>query len=392
MINMLLMLLIVVGLFGLGDFLGVLTKAKLSSVFVALLGALILFMTGTIPADIVAQAGLSDIAKWASPILVFSMGTMINIKQLFDEWRTVLMSLIAMMVALVSLMLVSPIIGKELALVSIPIVNGGIIATEIMTTAALEKGFPFAAGFGALVYAIQKFVGTVPASYFGLKEANIIVTEYRKNSISITELKKEATTQEATVKQAVYKKYISYYTPFVCFALATLGGLIAVIIQKYTGLHNSITSLILGAIVGYMGLVPPNILDHGKSSGLITMVVFAAIIPSLAKITFGDLVTMSWLLVVIFGVVLLGTYFFICVLPTWKLVGSKNLAFGIAMGQLLGFPATYLIANEIATAVSENDEEYKVIMAKLGPAYVVSGMASVTTLSVFIAGFLVNFL
>ena len=78
--------------------------------------------------------------------------------------------------------------------------------------------------------------------------------------------------------------------------------------------------------------------------------------------------------------------------PTWKIVGSRDLAMGIAMAQLLGFPATYLIANEIATALTDDEEEKNAILKRIIPAYVVAGLASVTTISIIIAGIFVEFL
>lgn len=67
------------------------------------------------------------------------MGTMINIKELIDEWRTVVMAIISMIVGIIAIFAVIPLVGKEAAVVSIPIINGGIIATQIMTGAAMEK-------------------------------------------------------------------------------------------------------------------------------------------------------------------------------------------------------------------------------------------------------------
>ena len=63
--------------FGIGDVLGVATKAKLSSVFVSLFLFLIGFVTGIIPPDIIKVAGLSEMGKWATCFIVFSMGTTI---------------------------------------------------------------------------------------------------------------------------------------------------------------------------------------------------------------------------------------------------------------------------------------------------------------------------
>lgn len=394
MSNMLLMLGITIGLFAIGDILGIATKAKVSSIFVALILFLILFMTNMIPQDIINLAGLTQVGRWASPILVFGMGTMVNLKQLKDEWRTVVLAIISMFVAAISVLAIIPIIGKETAIVSIPIINGGIVATNIMVNGALEKGLTIAAAFGTLVYAIQKFVGTPPASFFGLKEANKILEEYRNSKISeeLTEQAESSIKKELKQKINFSDKNKVYFTPFVCFAIAVFGAYIGILLQDLTGVNNSIWCLFLGATLSYFGVVPEKILDHGKSSGFVTMVVFAGIIPSLAKITPNELMTLSWQLVVVFIAVIVGSYIFMCVLPTWKIVGSKNIAMGISMAQLLGFPATYLIANEIATAVAKNEEEHQIVMKKIAPAYVVSGLATVTTLSILVAGYFIGHL
>ena len=48
-------------------------------------------------------------------------------------------------IAVGAVYLVSPFIGREEAIVSIPIINGGLAATQIMTQAAMDKGFASAA-------------------------------------------------------------------------------------------------------------------------------------------------------------------------------------------------------------------------------------------------------
>ena len=91
------------------------------------------------------------------------------------------------------------------------------------------------------------------------------------------------------------------------------------------------------------------------------MAVFAGIIPALAKINVADLSTLAFQTIVVFAVVLVGSFLIFYVLPTWKFIGSRNLAVGIAMAQLLGFPATYLIAHDVATAAAENEEDREII-------------------------------
>ena len=384
-------------IFSVGDILGVATKARLSSVFVALMLFLVGFLTGVIPPDIIKQSLLGEVARWSPPFIIFHMGTMINIRELLHEWRTVLMSCIAMAVAAVSIFAVVPLIGMQSAIVGIPIINGGIVATQIMTEAAMTKGFTLAAALGAIVYAIQKFVGTPPASYFGLKEAELVLKEYRKKGTVQEASEKSAGTKRAGA--VLYEKLglDKYYTPFTCLGVTALFAWLSFYLQDVTRgmgmtVSYSIWALILGAVAGHIGIVPEKILDKGKSSGFFSMVVFAAIIPSLATIKVGDLQTLLFQTVVIFVAVMAGTFLFMYFLPLWKIVGSRNLSVGIAMAQMLGFPATYLIANEIATAVTNDEKEREIVLKKIMPAYVVAGFASVTSISIIIAGIFADFL
>ncbi|MGN0944291.1 hypothetical protein [Fusobacterium varium] len=387
---MFLFLFLTVLFFAIGDFLGVFTKAKLSSVFVAMFLFLVGFMTKMIPADMIQKAGLSQSAAWSAPLLIFHMGTMINIKELIDEWRTVVMAIISMIVGIIAVFAVIPLVGKEAAVVSIPIINGGIIATQIMTGAAMEKGFQTVAALGTLVYAIQKFVGTPPASYFGMREGRKVLEQFRAGKIQASTDEKKAAVKETKVTFA--KKNEKYFTSFICMAIAAAAAFISRLIQEKTGLNASITALLLGTILSYSGAVPNAILDKAKVSGFLSFAVFASLIPSLAKISFGDLTTLGFQLLLIFAAFVVGTYILIYLLPTWKIVGSRDLAMGIAMAQLLGFPATYLIANEIATALTDDEEEKNAILKRIIPVYVVAGLASVTTISIIIAGIFVEFL
>lgn len=389
-------LLIVFGIFAIGDMMGVFSKAKLSSVFVALMTFLVLFLAGILPKDVVKMAGLTDLAKMATPFLVFSMGSSINLTQMKKNWKVVVMSLFAMLVAIGSVLAVSPIIGLQSALVSIPIVNGGIVATQIMTTAALEKGLALAAGLGTIVFAVQKFVGTIPASRCGLTEAKILATEYRESlakGIDLLKADEEAESKEAIAKEKAGEvkqipfcvRHEKYYTVYVTLGIAALVAYISSLIAKATGISASVWCLAFGMFLNQVGLIPARILDKGRSSGLFMTATFCSLIPALAKISLADVGNMAVDLVLIFGSVLLGCYIFLYKLPTWKFIGSRNLAIGIAMSQLLGFPATFLIVNEVATAVAQTEGEKNYIIEKLTPAFVVSGFVSVTTISVIIA-------
>lgn len=87
--------------------------------------------------------------------VVFSMGTSLNIKQLIAEWRTVAVAVLSMIVLIAGSVVLIPVIGYQETIVSIPIINGGIVATQIMTSAAMDKGFAMAAALGTVLYAVQ---------------------------------------------------------------------------------------------------------------------------------------------------------------------------------------------------------------------------------------------
>jgi hypothetical protein len=382
-------LFVCLALFGIGDFLAVITKARVSSVFAALLMFLFGFMSGLLPANIIDLAGLSQVAKWASAFLVFHMGTLINLRELAREWRTVLLSVIAMITTILAILACIPFVGREAAVVAIPVMKGGVIATQIITTAALAKGLQMAAAFAALVYAIHKFVGTPIASYCGVKEAEKILKKYREDQLLPEQSAGAQQTAAAVeVQKPLYVRrgWEKYFTEYMCLAVTALFAWVAVLLEKATGLSYSIWVLLLGATVAYYEVVPPKILDRAKTSGFMSMVIFASIIPSMAGIYMKDLVVLAYQMVVIFTATLISTYLCFYLLPLWKIVGSRNMAIGITMANMIGFPATWLVANEIAATVSTNEKEKEIIMKTIMPAYVIAGFATVTTLSIVIAG------
>ena len=384
------LLFVCLALFAVGDLLAIWTNAKLSSVFTALILFLIGFMTGIIPADIITKAGLSQVAVWASAFLVFHMGTIVNIRELIKEWRTVALSIIAMAATIAAILLTIPLIGKEAAVVSIPVMKGGIIATQIITSEALNKGMQMAAAFAALVYAIHKFVGTPIASYCGIKEAEKILESYRAGKLVL----KDETDASGAKRKLRYERlgWDKYFTEYICLAITAFFAWVAVLMDTVTGLNYSIWCLLLGATISYFELIPTKVLDRAKTSGFLNMVVFAAIIPSMAKISMNELVILSYQMFVVFTATLISTYLCFYVLPFWKVVGSKNLAIGITMANMIGFPATWLVVNEIASTVAKTSEEKDVVMKTLMPSYIIAGFATVTTLSIVIAGVAVKFL
>lgn len=377
--------------FGIGDFLGVATKAKLSAVFVSLMLFLFAFMTGLIPPDIIKKAGLDQIAKWSVLFLVFSMGTTINVRELIDEWRTVVTAFLAMGVIMLAAFLMMPLIGYEETIVSVPIVTGGIVATQIMTEAAMNQASPWRprSARSSLRCRSSWAPRLRATSGFAKRASSSRSTAPRA---WCRPLRRTRRSPPGEPKPTFFERHKKYYGSFTSLAITAFFAWLAWLLGKNTGLAATIWALILGAVVGTTGMLPKNILKHANAAGIFNCAVFGAIIPSLATIKPGDLLTLSYSIVIIFVISIAVILLFFYVLPLWKILGSRNVAVGVASCQLLGFPATYLIANEVINAVAENEVEKKIISDRLMPKYLVAGFATVTSFSVIIAGIFVEFL
>ncbi|MBS4792556.1 MAG: hypothetical protein ACLVAV_06495 [Clostridium sp.] len=59
---------------------------------------------------------------------------------------------------------------------------------------------------------------------------------------------------------------------------------------------------------------------------------------------------------------------------------------------LFGFPTTYILANEIANSVGENDAEKNYLRSHLQPHMVIAGIVTVSISSVVFAGIVANWL
>lgn len=380
---------IVLIVFALGDIVGKITKGKLSGMMVVMLLFLVGFLTKLIPADIIDQGGLTALSKLAIAMVLFNMGTTLNVKQLIEEWRTVLMAALCMLASCLVMLLVSPIIGFDTVLVGMPVINGAAMATSLMASAAAEKGLETAAALCAVIYSVQKFVGAPIASAMGIRYGKKLLKAYRENP---AQFKKQETGNGASAKVSFADKHKEWYSANVMMALVAAGSWVAHILGDLTPINYSIWALLLGVVCAASGLVPTKPLQKSNSYGLMMVAVFGSIIPSLAKVSLSDLGTMAFQTIVLFAAALIGVALVGWVLPTWKLVGDKDLAVGIGVEQFLGFPSNVVICREVGDAVGETPEEKAFIEDTLNVPYVVGGITVITVLSTMLAGFVINML
>lgn len=380
---------IVLIVFAAGDIVGKITRGKLSGMMVVMMLFLVGFLTKLIPADVIDQGGLTALSKLAVAMVLFNMGTTLNIRQLIDEWKTVLMAALCMLASCLVMLLVSPVIGFDTVLVGMPVINGAAMATSLMAGAAAEKGLTTAAALCAVIYSVQKFVGAPIASAMGIRYAKKLLTAYREDP---AQFKKQEKGTDGAGKVTFADQHKEWYSANVMMTIVAAGSWVAHILGDLTPVNYSIWALLLGVVCAATGLVPTKLLQKSNSYGLMMVAVFGSIIPSLAKVSLTDLGTMAFQTIVLFAAALIGVGLVGWLLPTWKLVGDKDLAVGIGVEQFLGFPSNVVICREVGEAVGETPEEKAFIEDTLNVPYVVGGITVITVLSTMMAGFVINML
>lgn len=389
-------LFIILLVFAAGDIIGTITKAKISTMFTIMLVFFALFVTRIIPADICTTAGLTTVAGMGLQFLLVDMGSSVEISVLKREWRTVATATISLLITIVGCLIIMPIIGRDQVLTGAPVITGGIVATTTMVQAAEAKGLTTCAALATFIYATQKFVGTLPASSCGLKVAKTYLAEYRENiQKAASDLVQVEVDKNSKKDTQFCVKYGKYYTNFVCLAIAATVVYISYLLGKATNgwVSQSLWSMIIGIALRNTGIIKGHFLrDQAKAVGFFSFLTMITIIPSLAKVDLSTLPEIGIATLLIFLVTTGGVLIVFLFTPAWKLVGSRNLAIGISMCQMIGYPGTQLIADEIAKTVGQTQEEQDYLSEKIGTAYVISGFTTVTILSVFVANFLARIL
>lgn len=65
---------------------------------------------------------------------------------------------------------------------------------------------------------------------------------------------------------------------------------------------------------------------------------------------------------------------------------SWYICIAMASTALFGFPGTFIVSNEVANASADNEEEKEIILQNIMPKMIISGMVSVSIVSVVVAG------
>jgi len=192
MSQMLALVLLLIVLF-IGDFISIKTKAWIPSVFVCAVLFLIGYWT-FFPQDIVALAGIpSVVATMLMYLLIVNMGTLLSIKELVAQWKTIVIALSGILGIIAILFGIGTLIfDLQTVIVAIPPLVGGLVSALIMSEGAANAGLTSLSVFAIVIYVMQGFAGYPITSIVLKKEGKKLLQQYRSGQLSkVEEVKAE---------------------------------------------------------------------------------------------------------------------------------------------------------------------------------------------------------
>jgi len=388
--NSLLALTIILVVFAVGDMIAVRTKSIVSMLFTASVFFLVAFWLG-LPTTIFEDSTLLTLGSVLIGFLLVHMGTMLDLRQLREQWRTVLLCGSAILGTLAALLLiVAPIMGIETAFIGAPPLSGGVIAAIQMSEAANSIGRADLALMASLIVVVQGFAGYPLASYALKKEASLFKKKYRNNEIQIVSDEEEQTEKKKIIPSMSRK----FESPNVYLAKIAVTALLASFLSAgltellgFQLIDQNIMSLITGLIFSELGFLDKNILKKSNSYGLSMAALIVVILSNLATASFDVFMSIlpPLLMVVVFGVI--GNVIFSMILgKILKVNPWMSIALGITA--LFGFPGTVILPTEVANSNFNDEEEKKQFLNQVTAPMLVGGFVTVSIGSVLLAGIL----
>ncbi len=381
---------ILLAIFAFGEIVAEKTRAVLSATLVIAVVLLIAFWCG-LPGDIFDTAAVTAIANNLIGILITSLGTMIDFPELKRQWKTVIISLAGVIAGVGLIVLVGPfLIGHDRAIAGAPIFAGANTAALLMIDALNGKGLTELSSFVVLILVVQNFVGIPIASQLLRRDARTFLKDPQNIALyTVTDAENAA----AAAKRKPLQLPAMFDKPSIHLLKLTIVAAIAQTAAGLTGgkIHFFVFALLFGILFGELGFLEKNSLPRTGSNTFIIFATTVIIFTNLATTTPQQLLSMivPMLVVLILGVI---GAFIVGTVASKLLKVTPGLGISLALTCTFGFPTTMLMSQEVAKAMSSNEEERAALENYILPKMVTAGFITVTISSVLIAGVVVTML
>lgn len=365
-----------------GEVISIWTRARIPMLLVAMLGYLVLTWTGVFPENITEQSTIPALAAVAIAPLIVHMGTLMSLDVLKKQWRAVVIALGGLIGALILVLtIITLIFDFKTAASGIGPISGGVIALLITTERLTELGLTSMIVIPVMIQAFQSPIGMPLATFFMRNYSKYFLThkgEFKENyQINLDE------ENNVTNRPNILQNNIILLTIVIgCGALAMLLG-------NVTPIHYTLYSLVFGILLVNLKIIPKAVLEKANSFTFLMVALMIVIINTMGGITPSDVISnlpaVFMLLLVGIAGLLIGGFI------ASKLVGwHPNKGMPVALTALLGFPADYILCEEVARGETDNEADRKALFDELVSPMVIGGFVTVTVASVFIASIIMG--
>jgi hypothetical protein len=188
------------------------------------------------------------------------------------------------------------------------------------------------------------------------------------------------------------ESYNTVYFKFLRLGLVALAAWgVSGLLKPYFEVSPFVLCLVFGVIATSIGFLEREPLRGANAFGYCILILMLFVFDGLKNATPEMLIQLAMPMILIIVIGVFGMWVFSII--AGRLLGvSSALSFSVALTALYGFPADYVITNEVINSLTTDPEERDALTAHMLPPMLVGGFVTVTMVSVVLAGIFVAFL
>lgn len=373
-----------------GEVVSRITRAWVPSVFVSAVILLAGYWT-VIPKELVTDSKLIPFGATVGMFIVIThMGTVISLKALLSQWKTVVLCVTGLAGMCAGCWYLGPLfMEKTLIIAGLPPLTGGIVAATMMQNAAQNAGLTTAAVFAISMYCIQGFAGYPLTAICLKRESDALIREFRSGAAGMSSAADLQAVADVTKlpeeRHGILTIPERWNSPILILTKLGIVAWAAMLMGSWTGISGAIWALVLGVIFNTLGFLDTNALNKANSYQITVFALMMFIFDGLKDCTPEMLIQIAFPMVMLIVTGLLGM-----AVSGWAackvLRVSPWLGFSNCLTALYGFPFNAIITESLCEEVGKTKEEREFLMSRLFPSMIVGGFTTVTITSVVIAG------
>lgn len=384
-----------------GEWVADISKAWIPSVLVTAILFLIGYWT-VFPATLNDDTGLASFASTIGVLMFIThIGTVISLKQLIEQWKTVVVCLVGLVGMVALCWFICPLImEKTLVIAGLPPLTGGIVAALTMQKAATAAGLKEAAVFAIAMYSVQGLAGYPITALCLHAEGKRLIKEWRSGSLNLSEaeIAKMKTIglstigDDSDIKKPIPPIPAKFNTPVLIIGKVALSVWISSLVgQLIPQIPTIVWCLIISVILTRLGFLDTSSLSRANTYTIFMFAAMLSVFSGLKDCTPHMLKTLigPMLIMIIIGVIGMAIAAFV-IAKIFKM--SFPLALANGLTALYGFPCDAIITESTCNSLTEDPEERGYLMSKMFPSMVVGGFVTVTITSVIFAGYFAQLL